>query len=60
MPEMLDFAQKTHSNQADLDQLLGSIKLKFWLPLQHIRFELMSLDNTGNPTSVPATKQQIE
>ena len=33
MPEMLDFAQKTHTNQADLDQLLSSIKLKFWLPL---------------------------
>lgn len=39
LPERLEFVQKNHGNQGELEQLLRQTKLKFWLPLQHIRCE---------------------
>jgi|LauGreDrversion4_2_1035121.scaffolds.fasta_scaffold137697_1 hypothetical protein len=35
----LKFIQKTHTHQVELEKLLKGVKLKFWLPLDHMLYE---------------------
>ena len=42
LPQPLVYVQPNHTNQEELDSLLMQIKLKFWLPLQHVRYEKIS------------------
>ena len=52
LPQILEFAQKTHTNQNDLDKLLREVRVKFWIPLQHVRYEtILDANNGANDAS---------